>query len=174
MLFDTLQLTLVCLRVGTFVFGGGFVMVPLLQAEVVERYHWLTQREFVDAVAMGQMTPGPLLVTATFIGYKVSGLLGATLATVAMFLPSFVMTIAAANSLQRLKSNRYVADFLWGVRAAVIGLIFAAAIPLAQTGLANPLQVLLGLVALVVLLRKKAEAGLVVIGCGLLGLAIWS
>ena len=174
MLLDTLHLTLVCLRVGTFVFGGGFVMVPLLQAEVVEHYHWLTQREFVDAVAMGQMTPGPLLVTATFIGYKISGLLGATLATVAMFLPSFVMTLAAANSLQRLKRNRYVSDFLWGVRAAVIGLILAAAVPLAQTGLSNPLQVLLAVAAVLVLWRKGAEAGLVVIGCGLLGLAIWS
>lgn len=173
MLFDTMRLTLVCLRVGTFVFGGGFVMVPLLQAEVVERYHWLTQQQFVDAVALGQMTPGPLLVTATFIGYKISGLLGATLATMAMFLPSFVMTIAAANSLQRLKNNRLVGDFLWGVRAAVIGLIFAAAIPLAQTGLAHPLQIVLGLAALLVLLSKKTEAGIVVIGCGLLGLAIW-
>ena len=174
MWFDTLQLTLVCLRVGTVVFGGGFVMVPLLQADVVNHYHWLTQQQFMDAVALGQMTPGPLLVTASFIGYKLSGVLGATLATLAMFLPSFVMTIAAANSLQKLKNNRYVADALWGVRAAVIGLIFAAAIPLAQTGFAQPLQGLLGVVALYVLLTKRVEAGLVVIGCGLLGLAMWS
>jgi chromate transporter len=119
------------------------------------------------------MTPGPLLVTASFIGYKLSGLLGATLATVAMFLPSFVMTLVAANSLQRLKNNRYVSDFLWGVRAAIIGLIFAAAIPLAQTGFAQPLQIVLGVAALLLLLSKRVEAGLVVIGCGLLGLAIW-
>ena len=174
MWFDTLQLSLVCLRVGTFVFGGGFVMVPLLQADVVDRYHWLTRQEFIDAVALGQMTPGPLLVTATFIGYKLSGVIGATLATVAMFLPSFVMTIAAAGSLQRLKGNRYVEDFLWGVRAAVIGLIFAAALPLAQTGFAQPLQGLLGVAALLLLLTRRVEAGLVVVGCGLLGLAMWS
>jgi chromate transporter len=174
MLVDTLHLALVCLRVGTFVFGGGFAMVPLLQADVVDHYHWLTRQEFVDAVALGQMTPGPLLVTATFIGYKLSGLLGATVATISMFLPSFVMTIAAANSLQRLKRNRYVADFLWGVRAAVIGLIMAAAIPLAPTAFAHPLQAVLGVAALLVLLQKRVETGLVVIGCGILGLAMWS
>jgi chromate transporter len=174
MLVETLKLALVCLRVGTFVFGGGFAMVPLLQADVVEHYHWLTQQEFVDAVALGQMTPGPLLVTATFIGYKLSGIFGATVATIAMFLPSFVMTVAAANSLQRLKRNRYVADFLWGVRAAVIGLIVAAAIPLAPTAFNHPLQPLLGLAALLVLLYKRVDTGVVVIACGLLGLAIWA
>ena len=94
---DLLRLCLVCLRVGTFVFGGGLVMVPLLGADVVDKYGWLTQQEFVDAVALGQMTPGPLLVTATFVGYKVGGILAALAATVCMFLPSFVMTILASK-----------------------------------------------------------------------------
>jgi chromate transporter len=171
---STWQLTLVCLRVGTFVFGGGFVMVPLLQADVVERFHWLTTQQFMDAVALGQMTPGPVLLTAAFIGYKLSGVLGGLLATVGICLPSFVMTLVAANSLKRLQGSPRVQDFLWGVRAAVIGLIFAAALSLAPTGFSQPLQVVLGVTALAVLLTRRVETGLVVVGCGLLGLAMWS
>lgn len=174
MLHETWQLALVCLRVGTFVFGGGFVLVPLLQADVVDHYHWLTRQEFMDAVALGQMTPGPLLVTASFIGYKISGVFGAVVGTVSMFLPSFVMTVAAANRLSKLKENPQVTSFLWGVRAAVVGLIFASAIPLAKTGLADPRQGFLAVAALALLLTKRVEAGLVVILCGLLGLAMYS
>jgi len=172
MLADTAQLLLLCLKVGVLAFGGGFVMVPLLQGDVVDRYHWLTQQQFMDAVALGQMTPGPLLVTVTFIGYKLSGFLGATLATVAIFLPSFTLTLAAAHSLQRLQRNPWVQGFLWGVKAAVVGLIFGAAVALAPGGLKEPLQYALLGAALVVLLTKRVEAGFVVIGCGLIGLIV--
>ena len=170
---DTLQLVLVCLRVGTFAFGGGFVIIPLLQPDVVDRYHWLTNQQFLDAVALGQMTPGPLLVTVTFIGYKLNGLIGALLGTIAIFLPSFLMTIAASRSLERLQHNPRLQGFLWGVKAAVVGLIFGTAVVLAPTGLVEPLQYALVVIALVALLTRKVEAGLVVIVCGLVGLAAW-
>lgn len=171
---DTLRLALVCLRVGALVFGGGLVMVPLLESDVVHRYGWLTEREFVDAVALGQMTPGPLLVTATFVGYKVGGPLAATLATLCMFLPSFVMTIAVSNNLARFEDSRPVQSFLWGVKAAVVGLVLAAAVSIAQSSCAALGQVLLGLVALGVLLGTKVDAGLVVVVSGLVGLALWT
>lgn len=172
---DLLRLCLVCLRVGTFVFGGGMVMIPLLQADVVDRYGWLTQQEFVDAVALGQMTPGPLLVTATFVGFKVAGVGAAALATLCMFLPSCVMTIAASNRLARLQGNRWVVGFLSGVRAAVVALILVAVIPIAQGSITSVGQGALGLAALALLLLwKRADAGLVVIACGLVGLALWS
>jgi chromate transporter len=154
-------------------FGGGFVMVPLLQADVVERYHWLTNQQFLDAVALGQMTPGPLLVTVTFIGYKLSGFVGALLATAAIFLPAFTLTLVASHSLERLQRNPQLQGFLWGVKAAVVGLIFGAAITLAPGGLKEPLQYGLVVVALIALLTRKVEAGLVVIACGLIGLAAW-
>ncbi len=171
---DAIRLALVCLRVGTFVFGGGLVMIPLLQADVVEGYGWLTTQEFVDAVALGQMTPGPLLVTATFIGYKVGGILAATLATVCMFLPSFAMTIATSNRLARLQGNRFVNNFLWGVRAAVVGLVVSAAVTIGQSSCVAVGQFALGVVALVALMWKKVDAGLVVVLCGLFGLIVWS
>jgi len=177
-----LQLSLMCLRIGTFVFGGGLVMVPLLEADVVHKFGWLTQREFVDAVALGQMTPGPLLVTATFVGYKVGGEVGglpvaflaATLATICMFLPSFAMTLAASNHLSRLQGNRYVANFLWGVRAAVVGLVVAAALSIAQTTCGNVEQAALAVGAVAVLFYKNYDAGLVVLVCGALGMLLWS
>jgi len=169
-----LQLCLVCLRVGTLVFGGGLVMVPLLQADVVDRYHWLTQQEFLDAVALGQMTPGPLLVTATFIGYKVGGVLAATLATICMFLPSFVMTLAASHNLKRLQGNRLVGRFLWGVRAAIVGLVIAAAASLGRSACGAIGPGILGLLALLVISTQKVDAGIVVVASGLVGLLAWS
>lgn len=171
---EVLRLCLVCLRVGALVFGGGLVMVPLLHADVVEKYHWLTEREFVDAVALGQMTPGPVLVTATFVGYKVGGVLAALAATVCMFLPSFLMTLLAANRLQRLQQNRYVKHFLWGVRAAVIGLIVAAAVQIAQTSCMAVGPAVLGVMALTALTWKRLDPGLVVLAGGAVGLVLWS
>lgn len=172
---DVLRLCLVCLRVGTFVFGGGMVMIPLLQADVVDRHGWLTQQQFIDAVALGQMTPGPLLVTATFVGYKVAGVGAAALATLCMFLPSCVMTIAASNRLARLEGNRWVTGFLTGVRAAVVGLIIAAVVPIARGSVDTVGHAALAVAALgVLMLVKRADAGLVVIACGLVGLALWS
>ena len=98
-------------------------MVPLIENEVVRTNHWLTQQEFADATALGQLTPGPVLITATFIGYRVAGTLGALVATVAVFLPAFLMTIAAGSSLRRFRSNRQVQAFLRGVTPAVVGLL---------------------------------------------------
>jgi putative chromate ion transporter len=91
-------LSMIFLRIGTVTFGGGFVMVPLIEAEVVNTHGWLTHQEFADATALGQLTPGPVLITATFIGYRVAGTLGALFATVSVFLPAFVMTILTSDA----------------------------------------------------------------------------
>lgn len=171
---NLLSLALTCLRVGTFVFGGGLVFIPLMEADVVTRYHWLTRQEFLDAVALGQMTPGPLLVTATFIGYKVAALPGALLATICIFLPSFIMTVLASSYVTRLKADSRLKDFLWGVRAAVVGLLAAAIVTLAQTGAGTAIQLALLAVALGLLCWRKLDGGLLIIGCGLVGLAISS
>jgi len=168
----TLRLALVGLRVGTFVFGGGFVMVPLLEGYVVGPYPWLNHQQFVDAVALGQMTPGPLLVTATFVGYKVSGLLGAVVGTVSIFLPSFFMTIAASHHLNRIRRNFYVQRIVKGTEAGVVGLVVASAVLLGRISIVSVPQAVLAVAALVVLLRFKVDSGLVVIVAGLLGLVL--
>jgi len=126
-----LRLALVCLKVGTFTFGGGMSMIPLMEQDVVGRYRWLSEREFWDAVALGQMTPGPLLVSATFIGYKIGGptvagrLFSATVATLCIFLPSCLMTMIVAYKLNQLRENLYVQAFLRGVSAGVVGLLLS-------------------------------------------------
>lgn len=170
------RLALSCLRVGTFVFGGGPVMIPLLEHDVVYRYGWLSPREFVDAVALGQMTPGPLLVSATFVGYKINGLLGAVVATVCIFLPSFLMTIAASHQLARIKGHFLVRRGLMGVEAGVVGLVAAAAVSIGRSAVGTDFpgllpRLCLGVLALIVLTRWKVDNGLVVVSAGLLALA---
>ena len=163
-----LMLGSVFLRIGTVTFGGGFVMVPQIEAEVVNTHHWLTQQEFADATALGQITPGPVLITATFVGYRVAGTLGALVATIAIFLPSFLMTMAAGSSLRRFRANRQVQSFLRGVTPAVVGMLVAAAWSIGHAGIHTWLGLGLAIVAAVVLLRFKLNPIWVILGTGLL------
>ncbi|HID07815.1 MAG TPA: chromate transporter, partial [Armatimonadetes bacterium] len=146
---DTLRLSLVCLKVGTFVFGGGMTMIPMMEQDVVHRYHWLTAHQFADAVALGQMTPGPLLVSVTFVGYKVGGIIGATLATICIFLPSAIMTILVTHQLVKFKENPLLRAFMRGINPAVVGLIFAAGVSLGRACLIDIWSILFAIASLV-------------------------
>jgi chromate transporter len=159
-------LSTVCLRTGAVTFGGGYVMIPLIESEVVDTHHWLTHQEFADATALGQVTPGPVLITATFIGYRVAGTLGALVATISIFLPSFLMVIAAATSFQRFRSNGLVQSFLRGVTPAVVGLLVAAAISIGQAGIHTWVGLLMMLVAMVVLVRYRPNPFWIILGAG--------
>jgi chromate transporter len=165
-------LSAIFLRIGAVTFGGGFVMVPLIKAEVVDNHHWLTSQEFADATALGQVTPGPVLITATFIGYRVAGTLGALVATVSVFLPSFLMTLAAGSSLRRFRANRQVQAFLRGVTPAVVGLLVAAALSIAHAGIHTWVGVTLAIIAALVLLRFRLNAFWVMFGAGTLRLLL--
>jgi chromate transporter len=167
-----LALSTVFLRMGAVTFGGGFVMVPLIESEVVRTNHWLTHQEFADATALGQITPGPVLITATFIGYRVAGTLGALVATVAVFLPAFLMTIAAGSSLRRFRSNRQVQAFLRGVTPAVVGLLAAAAWSIGRAGIHTIVGVSIAGLAMFVLLRYKPNPFWIIFGAGALRLLI--
>ena len=163
-----LALASVFLRMGAVTFGGGFVMIPLIESEVVRNNHWLTPQEFADATALGQMTPGPVLITATFIGYRVAGTLGALVSTIAVFLPSFLMTIAAGSSLRRFRSNRQVQSFLRGVTPAVVGLLVAAAWSVGRAGIHTWVGLtILGLAAFA-MLRFRVNPFWVILGAGVL------
>jgi chromate transporter len=163
-----LVLSTIFLRVGAITFGGGLVMVPLIEAEVVHSYHWLTHQEFVDATALGQITPGPVLITATFIGYRVAGTLGAIVATISIFLPSFLMTVIAGSSLARFHSNRIVQSFLKGVTPAVVGLLVAAGISIGRSGIHSWVGMVIAVVAGAILVRYRPNAIWVILGAGLL------
>jgi chromate transport protein ChrA len=134
------KLVMIFLRVGTVTFGGGFVMIPQIETDVVDVHRWMNHQTFADGMAFGQITPGPVLITATFIGYKVAGPLGSVAATIAAFLPSFIMTVLAGASLNRFRTNFLVQSFLAGVAPAVVGMLAAAGVSLAKSGLGSPLS----------------------------------
>jgi chromate transporter len=161
-------LSAIFLRIGSVTFGGGLVMVPLIESEVVNNHHWLTHQEFADAFALGQITPGPVLITATFVGYRVAGTLGALVATISIFLPAFLMTIAAGSSLRRFRSNKQVQAFLRGIAPAVVGLLVAAALSIGRAGIHTWVGLSIMIVAIVVLVRFRPNALWVLLGAGVI------
>jgi chromate transporter len=161
-------LSAIFLRIGSVTFGGGLVMVPLIESEVVNNHQWLTHQEFADAFALGQITPGPVLITATFVGYRVAGTLGALVATISIFLPAFLMTIAAASSLRRFRSNKLVQAFLRGIAPAVVGLLVAAALSVGRAGIHTWVGLSMMLVAIFILVRFRPNAFWVILGAGVI------
>jgi len=121
----------IAFKVGALSYGGGFVIIPLMQHDVVHTYHWMTNAQFLDAVALGQVTPGPVVLTVGVVGYAAAGLAGAVLAVLIAFSPSFLFVLLGARHFDRLRHNRPVQAFLTGAGPAVIGAIAGSAIPLA-------------------------------------------
>ena len=163
------RLVVIFLRVGTVTFGGGYVMVPQIEADVVEVHNWLTHAEFADGMAFGQITPGPVLITATFVGYKVAGFVGAVAATIAAFLPSFVLSTIAGSSLDRFRSNNQVQAFLAGVAPAVVGMMAAAGVSLARSGLgSSAASYAIATLAFLMMMRARFNPVIIILACGLL------
>ncbi|HEX5125625.1 MAG TPA: chromate efflux transporter [Rhodocyclaceae bacterium] len=150
-------------------FGGAYVFIPLLQHSVVNGYGWVTQREFVDAVSMAQMMPGPVIVCAAFIGYKVAGLAGAIAATMGIVLPSAIVMLLCTRMLDQLKNSPNTMAALRGVRAAVVGMVFTAAVLVGKTAAPSWMSVVLGLAAFIALTRYRIEAVWLVPVAGLAG-----
>lgn len=167
-----LEMVLTFLKMGTFIFGGGMVLVAFLEQDAVNAFGWVTHREFIDAVAMGQITPGPFVISSVFIGYKVAGLLGSVLAITAICFPSFLMTIVLARQLGKLKGNLRVRAFIRGVSPAVVGMILAAGVTIARSSVVDLQTGLLALACLVALTRFKVDAAIVVIAAGGIGLLL--
>lgn len=163
------QLVLTFLKIGTFTFGGGLVMVAFIEQDVVNTFGWLSHKEFVDAIALGQVTPGPIIISSVFIGYKVAGLVGATLAMMAISLPSFLMTIVLGHQLRRLRGISWLQAFLKGVSPAVIGMILAAGISIARASLVDIPTMILAVLCLLAIVRFKVDTTLVVVGAGVVG-----
>lgn len=164
------------LKVGTFIFGGGLVIIPLLEFEVVERLGWLSTTDFINGVAIGQLSPGPVVLTAAFVGYKMAGFWGALVSAVGIFTPSFLFIMLAAPLLVRLRRNLWVQAFLKGVKPAVVGAIMAAAVPLGKTtfgqatGSLSLLAVVIAIAALMAIIRFKVTAWKLILGGAGLGL----
>lgn len=154
-------------------FGGGYVVIPALHELFVEHLHWLSATEFADGIAVGQVTPGPIFITATFIGYKVAGWGGAALATLAMFSPPAVLTVLASRFLAWIEGSAGLAAAMKGVRAAVIGLIFASAFTIGQTMDRSGAAIPLFLLSLVVSWKYAISPVYLIVGGGVAGLILF-
>ncbi len=165
-------LALFFLKVGALLFGSGYVLIAFIEKEIVGQLGWLTRQQLVDAIAVGQMTPGPVLTTATFIGYLIAGVPGAVISTVAIFLPSFLIVLALSRGMPRLRASQTAAAFLRGVNAAVVAAMLLALIALARAALVDVWTGLIALVGLGLLLRTRVDSTWLLGGAAILGLII--
>jgi len=163
-------LFLTFLKIGAVLYGSGYVLLAFLQTEFVNTLGWLTQQQILDAVAVGQFTPGPVFTTATFIGYVILGVPGAVVATLGIFLPSFVFVWATRPLIARLRSSRWLSAFLDGVNAAALALMAAVTVTLGRAALIDLLTLAIALVAAVLLIRYRVNSTWLIIGGGLVGL----
>ncbi len=160
-----LSLAWVAFKVGALSYGGGFVIVPLMQNDAVDHYHWLTQTGFLTAVALGQITPGPVVLTVAAVGYAAAGVAGGVLAAAVAFFPSFAFVLLGAGRFERLRANRHARAFLNGAGPAAIGAILGTAIPLALAlGEAWQYAILAGAAVLLLALRRGVVSTLLVAG----------
>ena len=141
-------------KIGALAFGGGFTAIPLIQYEVVERFHWLSTKEFLDGIALGQVTPGPVLITATFVGYKVSGFLGAFMATIGIFFPSFFILVLLIPYHDRLKGVEKVRMMEQGVLGSFIGMLALVLYNFGSTSLVDIPRILMAAVAFFAIYKK--------------------
>jgi len=158
---------------GAFVFGSGLAIVPFLHGGVVEKFHWLTERQFVDAVAVAMITPGPVVITVAFIGFLVAGVLGAAAAALGVFLPCWLLVVVPAPYYRRFVQNRQIQAFVSGVTAATTGAIAGSAIVLGRRAIADWPAVAIALATLAILTWvKKVPEPVVILAAGVAGVAI--
>jgi chromate transporter len=158
------------LKVGAVLFGSGYVLLAFLRADLVERWGWLTESQLLDAIAVGQFTPGPVFTTATFIGFVLSGPMGALLATVGIFLPAFVFVALSAPLVPKLRASPAAGAFLDGINVASLALMAVVTWQLGAAALVDWITVLLAIVAVAVLLVWRINSAWLVLAGGLIGL----
>lgn len=166
------DLFLFFIKVGSFIYGGGLVIIPFIENEVVNKLGWLTQSEFLSGIALGQITPGPVVITSAFIGYKVFGALGSLIATVAIFLPSFLFILIAAPYLKKIKDISWVKAALKGINASVIGSILSAIISLIPTAIIDIPTFLIVILGFIAILKYKINILWCVFTSGVIGLIL--
>jgi chromate transporter len=168
--FSLLQLFLTFLKIGAVLYGSGYVLLAFLRADFVVRFGWLTDQQLMDAIAIGQVTPGPVFTTATFIGFVLGGIPGALLATLAIFLPSFIFVAISNPLIPRIRNSEWVSGLLDAVNVASLGLMAAVTWQLGRASLTGPLTILIALSSFVLLVWFKVNSTWLIAGGGLIGL----
>jgi chromate transporter len=169
--FDLSLLFWTFLKIGSVLYGSGYVLLAFLRADFVVRLGWLSDKQLLEAIAVGQVTPGPVFTTATFVGYILGGLPGALLATLGIFLPAFIFVALSIPLLARVRASPWASALLDGVNVASLALMAAVTAQLAQSALIDPLAWGLALAAAVLLFRFKLNATWLVLGGAVIGLA---
>lgn len=170
-LINLIYLFISFLKIGAFSFGGGYAMIPLVQEETINIYHWLNIRQFVEIVAIAEMTPGPVAInTATYVGYKVAGVWGSLVATIGVVLPSLIVVLLLAKLFERFATSTTAKTVLLGIKPAVVGLIMITIFLLGKEVLVDSFSVIVGAVALLLLLSERIHPILILGISGCLGL----
>ncbi len=162
-------LFLTFLKIGAIVFGSGYVLLAFLHADLVDRLHWLNEPQLLDAVAVGQVTPGPVFTTATFIGYIIAGAWGAVVATIGIFLPGFILVAVLRHFIARARRSATAAAFLDGVNVASLSLMAVVTVQLARAALVDIPAILIAVMGAVLLVRWRVNATWLVTGAALVG-----
>ena len=166
----TFNLARIFSNISLTLFGGGYVFIPYLDKIIVEQLGWLTQREFIDSIAMGQITPGPILITATFIGYKINGIFGAFIATISIFLPSSVIIIFFSRVYYFFKKNTFFKIVIKGFKIGIIGLIcYAGYIIMFREEIFNSFNILIFIISFLILSKKIIHPLFLILTFGVLG-----
>lgn len=166
---DLSRLFLTFLKIGSVLYGGGYVLLAFLRADLVARYGWLSDRQLIDAVAIGQLTPGPLFTTATFIGFLLAGVPGAALATLGIFLPSFIFVAISNPLIPRMRKSAWIGSFLDGVNVASLALMAAVTVQLGQASLVDPATIVIALASLALLVRYRVNSTWLIAAGALIG-----
>jgi chromate transporter len=170
--FGLLPLALFFLKVGSVLFGSGYVLLAFLRADLVERWGWLTEGQLLDAVAVGQVTPGPVFTTATFIGYVLGGAPGAVLSTVGIFLPAFVFVALSGPLVPRIRRSPVAGAFLDGVNVASVALMVVVTARLARVAIVDVPTLLLALASAILLIRFRVNSAWLILGAATIGVAL--
>jgi chromate transporter len=171
--FALWPLFLFFLKVGAVLYGSGYVLLAFIRADLVERWHWLTEPQLLDAIAVGQVTPGPVFTTATFIGYVLGGTQGALVATVGIFLPAFFFVAVSGPLVPRIRKSPVAGAFLDGVNAAALALMLVVTYELSRAALVDLKTIILALVSAVILFRFRVNSAWLVLGGGIAGLLLY-
>ncbi|HHY91188.1 MAG TPA: chromate transporter [Clostridiales bacterium] len=162
------------MKIGAFSFGGGLAMLPLIEQEVVDVHHWLTPYEFVDIVAISEMTPGPISInTSTFVGYRTAGIFGAAAASIGVVIVSFFLVLILARRFTRIKDKPATKLVFQGIRPATLGLVMSAAISMGKTSFLDLKSVLIAGIILFLLLKKKMNPILGIVLAAALGILFY-
>jgi chromate transporter len=169
---NLLTMALLFLKVGSLTYGSGFVIVGVLRQEVVDNLQWLTSKEFMDGIAFGQITPGPVVITSTFIGYMTSGVIGSIVSTVCIFLPTFIFVLILAQKIHKFKDNFYLQSLIKGANAAALGAILSTAFILSKDALIDITTIIFFLVAILILFLTKFKDVYLILLASLAGILI--